>query len=155
MTKPIEVDNLPPTQYLMLEVLAARYRLGEQSWSFPKNQRHIAEQLARTGLVSWKSSPAPETILVWFTDAGKKLMLDRPYTPPILQREELPRQPLDLRALAVILDMGRRGAEQMREAGLSHAFAFMAEQAVALHRGPSHIIGNLDDEFAQVEARYQ
>ena len=30
-----DTDSLPPTQYLVLDVLAARYRLGENAWTFP------------------------------------------------------------------------------------------------------------------------
>lgn len=30
-----DVDKLPPTQYLIGEVLTARYRLGEPFWHFP------------------------------------------------------------------------------------------------------------------------
>ena len=31
----VDTDSLPPTQYLVLEVLAARARLGEACWTFP------------------------------------------------------------------------------------------------------------------------
>lgn len=156
MTAPdVDVDTLPPTQNLMLELLAARHRLGHDSWPCPRKQRPIAGQLAKLGLVNVDTYGAPGSISVALTEAGKAVMLRDGYTPPILQRDEPVRQPVDLRALAVILDMGKQGAEQMRDAGLSQAFAFMAEQAVALHDGPSHIIGNLDEEFARVKASYQ
>lgn len=154
MTDPIDVDALPPTQNLMLELLAARHRLGHDAWPVPRKQRPIADQLAKLGLVNVDTHGAPNAISVALTEAGKAVMLRDGYIPPILQREDTPSQPLDLRALAVILDMGRRGAEQMRDAGLCQAFAFMAEQAVALHDGPSHIIGNVDEEFAALADRY-
>jgi hypothetical protein len=35
----VNVDNLPASQYLVLEVLAARYRLGEPFWTFPSRFR--------------------------------------------------------------------------------------------------------------------
>ncbi|HEY0696758.1 MAG TPA: hypothetical protein VGD43_03005, partial [Micromonospora sp.] len=57
----VDVDGLPPTQYLILETLAARHRLGELLWTFPSGRayRHAADQLADAGLVGWKSGVAP------------------------------------------------------------------------------------------------
>lgn len=84
MTDPIDVDSLPPTQYLMLETLAARHRLGEALWTFPSGRayRMAAEHLATLGLVGWKSGVAPKTIQVWFTDAGRTACVDPTYLSP-------------------------------------------------------------------------
>ncbi|MER7331784.1 MULTISPECIES: hypothetical protein [unclassified Micromonospora] len=84
MTDPIDVDSLPPTQYLMLEVLAARHRLGEALWTFPSGPayRKAADYLAQLGLVGWKSGVAPKTIQVWFTDVGRAAALDGDYLSP-------------------------------------------------------------------------
>ena len=34
-----DIDGLPPTQYLVMGVLAARARLGEPYWTFPSRLR--------------------------------------------------------------------------------------------------------------------
>lgn len=154
MTAPqIDVDSLPPTQNLMLELLAARYRLGHTYWAFPKDQRRIAEQLAKLGLVWWRSGPAPKVIEVRFTDAGEKLMLSHAYTPPILAQ---PRPSvLDLRALAVIFHAGRQAADNLQDAGLSSALEWMTETAVTLH-DPTITSGDtLEQQFAELAARYR
>jgi hypothetical protein len=43
--------NYPPTQHLVMEVLAARYRLGEPFWPFPQNCSKAVDALAEKGLV--------------------------------------------------------------------------------------------------------
>lgn len=68
----VEQTKLPPSQYLMLETLAARYRLGEMFWTFPSNQSDIARGLEIKNLVQWKHGVAEHTIHVWLTEAGKK-----------------------------------------------------------------------------------
>lgn len=78
-------EDLPPTQYLMMEVLAARYRLGENYWTFPSSHRRIADELERKGLVYQKSGRVERTILVWLTDAGKAGVLSPNYQPPGVQ----------------------------------------------------------------------
>lgn len=73
----VDVDNLPPLQQMMLDVLAARYRTGEHLWTFPTKPAFVraAHQLARLGLVGVKSGVAPKTIQVWLTDAGETAVL--------------------------------------------------------------------------------
>lgn len=86
----LDVDSLPPTEYLALEALAARHRLGEQAWTFPAQPRIVAavHALARRGLVDVKSGVAPKTILAWLTDAGRSAALREGYEPPILRMIE-------------------------------------------------------------------
>ncbi|MEU7978222.1 hypothetical protein AB0B63_06790 [Micromonospora sp. NPDC049081] len=81
----LDTDNLPPTQYLILEVLAARHRLGEHCWTFPSRPgiRTAVAALTVAGLVTWKSSPAQRSVLVWLTDTGRAAALDESYIPPI------------------------------------------------------------------------
>jgi hypothetical protein len=76
------VSELPPTQELILEVLAARWRLGESTWTFDKRLTPTVKQLAAAGLVGWKAGIIEKTILVWFTRAGATLTLSSTYTPP-------------------------------------------------------------------------
>ena len=82
---PESEEDLPPTQYLMMEVLAARFRLGENCWTFPASQRRIADELEGKGLVHQKSGIVERTILVWLTDAGKDLALAPDYRAPTTQ----------------------------------------------------------------------
>lgn len=81
--------DLPPTQALVLEVLAARYRLGETYWSFSVRHRPTLERLERRGLVSWKPSPAPGACMAWLTDAGRVAVLSGTYQPPALGEWEV------------------------------------------------------------------
>lgn len=85
-----DVDALPPTQQLVLEVLAARYRLGEHTWSFPSRLNAAGEALAQRGLIAWVSHPAPYTRRAWLTDVGKAAALLGDYRLPdvVRQRDE-------------------------------------------------------------------
>lgn len=80
--------ELPPTQYLIMEVLAARYRLGEQLWTFPRYLRASMEQLARRQLIGWRHGPSAD-IQAWLTDKGREHSLLPDYVPPS-QREARP-----------------------------------------------------------------
>lgn len=79
---PVDVDQLPPTQYLVLEVLAARHRTGERTWTFPTRVTPTLEALAALGLVSHKPGVLYRTRLAWLTDAGRALALHDAYTAP-------------------------------------------------------------------------
>lgn len=85
-----DVDNLPPTQTLILEILAARYRLGEHTWSFPSSLNAAGTALAKLGLIAWVSHSEPRTRRAWLTDAGKAAVLLNDYTVPdvVRQRDE-------------------------------------------------------------------
>lgn len=81
MTTP-DPDRLPPTQYLILDVLAARYRLGEPYWSFPTSVRWALLGLQDAGLVEILGTAAPRAFRVRLTAAGKKLVVTDTYSPP-------------------------------------------------------------------------
>lgn len=78
------VDDLPATQYLLLETLAARYRLGEMLWTFPRKQgvTRALDALSRAGLVHYDSGVVEGTWLASLTDQARREMFDGPYTPP-------------------------------------------------------------------------
>jgi hypothetical protein len=78
----VDVDALPPTQYLILEVLAARYRLGEQHWTFPDRLAPAGRALEDAGLIWTRSGPVPHYFEARFTDAGRAAALSDEYTPP-------------------------------------------------------------------------
>lgn len=82
--EPVDVEALPPLQYLILDVLAARWRTGEHVWTFPARSNIVdaAHRLARLGLIGVKSGTAPRTILAWLTDAGKAAVLSPDHVNP-------------------------------------------------------------------------
>lgn len=86
----IDVDDLPPVQTLVLEVLAARTRLGEHFWTLPSNLRHHLGKLADAGLIEWSSSSTRDAVRAWLTDAGRDAVLlgDYALPDPIRQRDE-------------------------------------------------------------------
>lgn len=85
--------DLPPAQYLIMEVLAARWRTGEPTWTFPQRLRPHVTALAAAGLVEWDRGGQPRTLLVWFTDRGRAVATTGTYEPPgwKTQREALAR----------------------------------------------------------------
>lgn len=76
------LDNYTPTEWLVMEVLAARHRLGEACWTFPTSLRPALTSLQLRGAVGWKEGVAEGTCLAWLTDTGESgWHLDRPYEP--------------------------------------------------------------------------
>src|SRR5262249_51993619 len=73
---------LPPTQYLVMEVLAARHRLGENAWTFPSRLRPALGALSGLGLLWWKWATIPDHCLAGLTDAGRSSALSPTYQPP-------------------------------------------------------------------------
>lgn len=143
----LDVDSLPPTEYLALEALAARHRLGEQSWTFPAQPRIVAavHALARRGLVDVKSGVAPKTILAWLTDAGRSAALREGYEPPILRMIEAS-------------SLGTAEAKALRASVPDEvAAAIVARSKEFAERSDlpvGHSNGSFnDDELASVEAR--
>ena len=75
-------EQVTPTEYLTMEVLAARHRLGESVWTFPGNGTGALYRLSVKGLVGYKSGGVEKTVLAWLTDEGiKAWKLDQPYPP--------------------------------------------------------------------------
>jgi hypothetical protein len=71
-----------PTQQLVLEVLAARSRLGENAWTFASRLRPVLEALEQAGLVWWKHATIPGHCLAGLTAAGRAAVLVAGYTVP-------------------------------------------------------------------------
>lgn len=68
----INPDSIPPTQYLIMEVLAARYRLGDYAVVLPATVGGSITKLAARGYVDYESGIIDHTLLVWLTDEGLK-----------------------------------------------------------------------------------
>jgi hypothetical protein len=78
----LNVDRLPPTQQLILEVLAARYRLGEQVWTFPSVHGKALRALERAGLAQLQNGIVEHSIRARLTDASQAAVLSAGYQPP-------------------------------------------------------------------------
>lgn len=75
-------DPRTPTERLILEVLAARYRLGETHWHFDNRLKPTLLRLQAAGLVWFKSGMVAGMQKVFLTDEGKsEAMWDR-HRPP-------------------------------------------------------------------------
>jgi hypothetical protein len=79
-----DVDlDLPPTQELILEVLAARHRLGETVWPFSNRCAKAAAVLEGLGLITTIQGNVPRTFRAMLTEVGITAILDPEYVPPI------------------------------------------------------------------------
>jgi len=77
-----DVDALPPTQYLVLEVLGARHRLGENLWPFRSTLAPALRRLEQLGLVWTMHGSVENTIRAGLTAPGRDAVLSSTYTPP-------------------------------------------------------------------------
>lgn len=67
----MSAETLPPTQYLVMEVLAARHRLSEPFWPFPQTCRKAVQSLEALGLVRiLKDHDVVGAIRVGLTEKG-------------------------------------------------------------------------------------
>ena len=82
---PVDVDRLPPTQGLILEVLAGRLRTGERLWPFDSRLSRQMDALAALGLVNHLSGNVEKTVRASLTSAGEKVAFGSTYVSPIEQ----------------------------------------------------------------------
>lgn len=59
-----------PTQELILDLLGARWRLGEEVWTLDRRVLQQVRALEQQGLIEWKAGIVEGTILAWLTDKG-------------------------------------------------------------------------------------
>lgn len=78
----VDVDSLPPTEYLIMDALAARARLGETHWTFPSRLRAAMVSLADRDLLWWQRGPTPRTIQAFLTGEGRAAVLYENYKDP-------------------------------------------------------------------------
>lgn len=77
-----DVDRLPPTAYLVLEVLAARNWLGEEIWPFPTSVANALDKLHNAGLIYRMHGITSKTVRAGLTEKGKKEALADSYRSP-------------------------------------------------------------------------
>jgi hypothetical protein len=75
-------DDLPPAQYLVMEVLAARARTGDDLWPFPSNLSTALRSLEDAGLVTVMHGSVPRSLRARLTEAGRIHSLEPGYVPP-------------------------------------------------------------------------
>lgn len=75
--------KLTPTEYLVLDVLIARYRLGEHLWTFPSNVSRAIDSLAAKGLCHSMNGVTDHTVRAILTDAAVAEYISHKYVPPI------------------------------------------------------------------------
>lgn len=76
--------HLTPTEDLVMEVLAARHRLGEQLWTFDARHRRVIESLAEKGLANLIHGTVERTVRASLTAAGRDRYLKADYVAPVL-----------------------------------------------------------------------
>jgi hypothetical protein len=81
----MDADDLTPTEYLVMEVLAARVRLGESHWTFPTRIRPALRSLEAKKLIGWKSGVVGNTCRAWLTLDGEHMFLSMTYVAPASQ----------------------------------------------------------------------
>jgi len=77
-----DVDALPPTQFLVLEVLGARHRLGENLWPFRSTLVPALRALEQLGLVWTMHGSVENTVRAGLTETGRDAVLSCEYVPP-------------------------------------------------------------------------
>lgn len=78
-----QLDALPPTQQLILEILAARLRLGEGLWPFPTKHIRAIKALEKAGLVRIIHGNVEKSVRVMLTPVGVKSMQQSDYRSPL------------------------------------------------------------------------
>ena len=85
----VDVDALPPAEYLILEVPAARWRLGERTWTFPIRLPASLDALQARGLMWWERASVPRAGRASLTDTGRAAVLRDSYIPPAVPLGDL------------------------------------------------------------------
>jgi hypothetical protein len=112
--------ELPPTQYLIMEVLAARARTGEQLWTFPSNLAVSLRALEDRGLISVMHGVAPGSLRASLTVIGRAETLKDDYETPLAQKV-LDAVEEGMRSASTLL--AKLGTDQAVEQGLGVAYA--------------------------------
>lgn len=84
-------DALPSTEYLILEVLAARRRTGDKLWTFPSKLTPRLRSLERKGWVTVTHGIVEKTVRASLTDEAVPVWLDEHYKTPtarLIERHE-------------------------------------------------------------------
>lgn len=78
--------SLTPTEDLIMEVLSARWRLGERMWTFDSRQKGAIDKLVTKGFVNPMHGMVQNTVRASLTDKGRKLYVTESYVPPVFKK---------------------------------------------------------------------
>ena len=93
MSKPLtEPPKVTPTQDLILNVLTARYRLGDALYTFDTSNLKAAEGLASLGLVSLMHGVTEKTLRASLTDRGMALYMSATALPPVFDKKYMSKE---------------------------------------------------------------
>lgn len=81
-------EKLTPTEDLVLEVLAARHRLGEHLWTFDSCHAKTLRQLVERGYVTTMHGNVENTLRASLTPKGRERELSPGFMPPILREAD-------------------------------------------------------------------
>lgn len=81
------LPNEKPKQDLLMEVLAARHRLGEAVWTFREMHAKTIKQLEAEDYVFSMHGVVEGTIRAGLTEKGRKAYVSDSYEPPISRKE--------------------------------------------------------------------
>lgn len=79
-------EKFTPTEDLVMEVLAARYRLGESIWTFDSRHARTLNRLAERGLVRTMHGIVEKSVRAFLTEKGIEAYIDEHYVPPIARK---------------------------------------------------------------------
>ena len=132
--------TLTPHEEAVLEVLAARLRLGHSMWTFPVHQEHALASLRQKGYVFVMQGVAEGTIRAGLEPKGKEAVLSNDYKPPtprtILVHLNITVPPGDTRtadAVADAIQVALQNEQVTQEGGIV--------ARVMNDPGPHHILG--------------
>lgn len=90
---------LPPVQYLIMETLVARFRLGHRTWLFPNRLAPAIMALADTDFIDFRD--IGEYLDVWLTPKAKARLSDTYVSPVAATARSLRQEVGVLRRMAV------------------------------------------------------
>ncbi len=76
-----------PTEDLLLELLAARHRCGEQVWTLDSRHRRTAERLEARDLVVLMHGLTEHTFRAALSGEGRAVYMIADYVPPVLREK--------------------------------------------------------------------
>jgi hypothetical protein len=82
------MDEMTPTQELIMDVLGARARTGEKSWCFSPKLRHAIVGLEKAGMVSNMGRGPDRSIRLKLTARGEEAAFLATYTAPVPSLEQ-------------------------------------------------------------------
>lgn len=79
-------EKLTPTEDLLIELLVARHRLGENLWTFDSRHKKALESLETKGYVSVMHGVVENSIRAHLTDKGKDKFMSSTYVAPLIKK---------------------------------------------------------------------